>query len=111
MAGFDGNVKGKVTDLVSPELNKVVRSFQSQIYVTNKKIDDLQLFLDVEEIDLSSQCDGATTAFALGKTVKAFIAANLNGTITAATLNTAKTQITLTIAPDSGEELSAIVII
>ena len=50
MAGFDGNIKGKVTELVSPELNRIVRSFQSQIYVANKRVDDLSGEIKAENI-------------------------------------------------------------
>lgn len=39
MAGFDGNFEGKVTELVAPELNRVVRSLQSQIYMVDVKVD------------------------------------------------------------------------
>lgn len=42
MAGFDGHVSGKVTDLVSPELNRIARSFQSQIYTVGKNLADFE---------------------------------------------------------------------
>lgn len=41
MSGFDGEVTNKITELVQPELHKVVRSLQSQIYATNKHVDEL----------------------------------------------------------------------
>jgi hypothetical protein len=41
MAGFDGMMTNKITSLVSPELNRVVRSLQGQIYFTNKRLEDL----------------------------------------------------------------------
>lgn len=65
----------------------------------------------VEKIDLSSQCNSSTTAFSLGKTVKSIILTNLNGTLASFTLNAGKDQITLTFAPDSGEELEVVAII
>jgi hypothetical protein len=54
MAGFDGKVEGRVKDLVSPELNKIARSLQSQIYrvsedlkkVSPTETDPLSLHLD-----------------------------------------------------------------
>jgi hypothetical protein len=54
MAGFDGKIEGRVKDLVSPELNKIARSFQSQIYrvsedlkkVSPTETDPLSLHLD-----------------------------------------------------------------
>jgi hypothetical protein len=54
MAGFDGRIEGKVTELMSPELNRIARSFQSQIYrvsedlkkVSPTETDPLSLHLD-----------------------------------------------------------------
>jgi len=63
------------------------------------------------EIDLSSQLDGSETEFTLGRTVRAVIMANLNGTIVPHTLNTGKNKVTLAFAPDTGEELSVITLI
>ena len=63
----------------------------------------------IEEIDLSSQCDGSTTEFDLGKVVKSVILVNLNGTLISYTLNADKNKITLAISPDTGEELKAVV--
>lgn len=67
--------------------------------------------VSVLEIDLSSQCDGSTIAFSLGRIVKSIIVINLEGTMPPYTLNATKNQITLTFAPDSGEELKAITLI
>lgn len=66
---------------------------------------------NIEEIDLSSQCNGSRTTFSLGKTVDSIILVNLNGTLTAHTLNSTKTQITISFTPDSGEELKVVAII
>ena len=78
---------------------------------TKTEVDALMTAIDVVEIDLSSQCDGSETDFTLGRTIKAIIITNLNGTIVSQTLNAAKTQITLTFAPASGEELKVICLI
>lgn len=65
----------------------------------------------VIEINLSSQCDGSTTIFNLGRVVKSIILININGTLAPYTLNTAKTQITLGFSPDTDEVLKAVAII
>jgi len=65
----------------------------------------------VEEIDLSSQCNGVENEFDLGKTVSSVILVNLNGSLMSYTLNVAKDKITLAISPDTGESLKAVVAI
>jgi len=57
MAGFDGKVEGRVKDLVSPELNRIARSFQSQIYRVSE---DLKKVSPVETDPLSLHLDQTT---------------------------------------------------
>jgi len=66
--------------------------------------------ITVSEIDLSSQCNGSATTFNLGKKVNYIIFVDLEGTNAPYTLNAAKTQITLTFSPETGETLKAIAI-
>ena len=93
-------------------LNRAVSILDQRTqFLINKVSNISSLAATVSEIDLSSQCNGVATDFTLGTTVKYIIIINLNGTIVPYTLNTAKNQITLTIAPASGEELKAITLI
>lgn len=65
-------------------------------------------------IDLDSQCDGSNTTFALGRSVKAVLFVNLNGAIlnqTEAVVNTNKDSVEISFAPDTGEEMEAVVLI
>ena len=58
--------------------------------------------------DLSSQCDGATTIFTTTKEINAIVFCSLNGSLLLNGKEVSKTatnQITLTFAPNSGEEL------
>lgn len=66
---------------------------------------------NVLKIDLSSQCNGVLTVFALGRSVEDVILLNNNGGIATHTLNTAKDTITMEYAPGTGEELTAITLI
>ena len=78
---------------------------------TKTEVDALIAAILPLTIDLSAQCNSVLMAFDLGRTVKAVMIVNLNGTLIGFTLNGDKDEITLAIAPDSGEELSAITLI
>lgn len=65
--------------------------------------------ISIKVIDLSAQLDGAETNFDLGQKITNIIWVNLNGTIlvddVSFTLDADKEGITMTFAPDAGEEL------
>jgi len=126
-------VKKEIKDIPKPEKQKMPDIKKEIEKGIKDKIEELEEIIDkkikdakpeflaipsqrtreqvVLEIDLSSQLDGSKTEFSLGRAVKAVILTNLNGTIVPHTLNTAKTSVSLTFAPDTGEELKVITLI
>lgn len=63
MAGFDGDVTNKINELVQPEIHRVVRSLQSQIYSTNKRIDGINpVELDPNSLHLDQSTPQTVTA-------------------------------------------------
>ena len=100
-----------IVDISASETKKQTKENLLKEVYTKDEVDALMTAIDIPEIDLSSQCDGATSAFALGQTVKVVIYVKLGGTLVNYTLNGAKNQISLTFNPDSGEELFAICLV
>lgn len=95
------------------KLNLVRQTISRMVWGLSDEIDKLKqqittlgtTTLTGELIDLSSQCNGVLTEFALGKTVIAENWTKLNGTFIEVTLNAARNSITLAFAPEAGEEL------
>lgn len=54
MAGFDGMVGTTVRDLISPELNRIARSFQSQIYQVQQNIKQFESSENIWDISGTS---------------------------------------------------------
>ena len=106
----DDDVIAIVDDSAGETKKQTKGNLLKEVY-TKDEVDALITAIDVPEIDLSAQCDGSATAFALGQTVKVIICVKLNGTFVNYTLNGAKDEISLTFAPDSGEELFAICLV
>jgi len=108
MAGFDGNVKGKIVDLVSPEINKVARSLQSQIYRVDQKVITVIATGAGTVENISSQCDGSTTVFTTTNTITNLTWVYFNGGMIVEGKEVTKTgnkEITLSFAPPAGSEL------
>ena len=100
-----------IVDTSANETKKQTKvNLLKEVY-TKTEVDALIAAVSVLTIDLSAQCNSVLTAFDLGRTVKAVICVNLNGTFISSTLNEAKDEITLELSPDSGEELQAITFI
>jgi len=100
-----------IVDTSESETKKTTKANLLKEVYTKTEVDTLIAAVSVLEIDLSAQCNGVLTAFDLGRTVKAIICVNLNGTFVSSTLNEDKDEITLSFAPDTGEELKAITFI
>lgn len=100
-----------IVDNSASETKKQTKANLLKEVYTKDEVDTLISAIDVTEIDLSAQCNGSVTAFALGQTVKVVIYVKLNGTFVNYTLNVNKDEVSLTFAPDSGEELFAICLV
>jgi len=97
-----------IVDTSAGETKKQTKANLLKEVYTKTEVDALITAIDVVEIDLSAQCNSVLTAFDLGQTVKVVICVKLGGTFVNYTLNAGKDEVTLTFAPDAGEELEAI---